>query len=287
MKTDRIIFLLAMLIISFQLYAQEDIIASMAKGYLREHYNGSIDERYLTSKETNSTFKIRIYLPITYTDTQEKYPIMVLTDAIWSMGFAQSTFDFMTVMNKEIPEVIIIGIDYPSSNNLDWVRNRFRDMIPTHVEGYDPSGSADKFIAFIKKELFPYIENNYRVDTTDRCFFGHSLGGLLASHILIEQSSLFNRYIIGSPSYWWDNKEIIKRLSTKGFLSTDSVKAVYTFIGSEEGETAITNWKEFNEQLVHKISKKLKFHDQIFQDETHMSVTPAAFSKAVRFVYKE
>jgi uncharacterized protein len=287
MKTIKTIFLLVILIISLQLNAQEDKIASMAKGLLREHYNGSIDERYLTSKETNSTFKIKIYLPITYSDTQAKYPIMILTDAIWAMGIAQSTFDYMTVLDKEIPEVIIVGIDYPYSKNLDWARNRFRDMLPTHVEGYDPSGSADKFIAFIKKELFPYIENNYRVDTTDRCFCGHSFGGLLGSHIFMEHSNLFNRYIIGSPSYWWDNKEITKRLSAKAFLSADSVKAVYTYIGGKEGEMMINNWKEFNEQLVNKINKNLKFHDQIYQDETHMSVTPAAFSTAVKFVYKK
>lgn len=136
MKTIRIIFLLAMLIISSQLHAQEDKIASMATGLLREHYNGSMDERYLSSKETNSSFKIQIYLPLTYSDTQEKYPIMVLTDAIWSMGIAQSTFDYMTVLEKEIPEVIIVGIDYPYSKNLNWARNRFRDMLPTHVEDY-------------------------------------------------------------------------------------------------------------------------------------------------------
>lgn len=95
-----------------------------------------MDERYLSSKETNSSFKIQIYLPLTYSDTQEKYPIMVLTDAIWSMGIAQSTFDYMTVLEKEIPEVIIVGIDYPYSKNLNWARNRFRDMLPTHVEDY-------------------------------------------------------------------------------------------------------------------------------------------------------
>ena len=100
-------------------------------------------------------------------------------------------------------------------------------------------------LLLLKRNYYPYIENNYRIDTTDRCFCGHSFGGLLGSHILIEQPELFNRYIIGSPSYWWDNKEIIKRLSSKSYSSSDSVKTVYTFIGGKEGEM-INNWKEFN-----------------------------------------
>lgn len=284
MKTIRIIFLSVILIITYQLNAQEDKIASMMTEFTPLHLAGSMDERYLTSKETNSTYIIEIYLPPTYTDTQRKYPLLVLTDASFMMGIAETTFNLMTAF-QEIPDVIVVGIGYPASSTLDWVRNRFRDMLPTHVEGYDPSGSADKFIAFIKKELFPYIENNYRVDTTDRCFFGHSFGGLLGSYILIEQSSLFNRYILASPIYWWD-KEIIKRLSTKGFLSADSVKAVYTFIGGEEG-VSVDHWKEFNEILITKLNKSTNFSQKVYENETHMSVTPAAFSTAVKFVYKK
>ena len=283
----RIILLFAILVISFTLKAQEDKIAVMGKSIKGAYYTGSFDERHLTSKETSATYKILIYLPLTYPETQKKYPIMILTDAFWAMGIAQTTFDYMTFMTKEIPEVIVVGISYPNSTVLEMARNRCRDMLPTYVEGYNPSGSADKFINFIKKELFPYIENNYRVDTTDRCFCGHSFGGLLGTHILMEHPRLFNRYIIGSPSYWWDNKEITKRLSSKNYLLSDSIRTVFTFMGGKEGKMMINNWKEFDSILENKINKNIKFHEQIFQDETHMSVIPAAFSTAVKFVYKK
>ena len=282
-----IIFLFTILVVSFTLNAQEDKIASMAKAMKGEYYTGSLDERYITSKETNATYKILIYLPLTYLETQKKYPIMIITDAFWGMGIAQTTFDLMTLMSREIPEVIVVGIAYPYSSGLDMARNRFRDMLPTHVEGYSPSGSADKFINFIKKELFPIIENNYRVDTTNRCFCGHSFGGLLGTHILMEQPQLFNRYILGSPSYWWDNKEITKRLLTKSYLMSDSIKAVFTFVGGKEGAMMINNMTEFDSILVNKINKNTKFHNQIFQDESHMSVFPAAFSTAVKYVYSK
>ena len=287
MKTIVISFLMVMLIISPQLNAQEDKIAAMAKSVEGDYCTGSIDERHLTSKETDATYSILIYLPVSYTETQRKYPIMILTDAFWVMGIAQTTFDMMTFYTHEIPEVIVVGVGYPQSSLLDMTRNRHRDLLPTHVEGYNPSGSADKFISFIKNELIPYVENNYRVDTANRCFYGHSYGGLLGTHILLEQPQLFNRYILGSPSYWWDNKEITKRLLTKSYLETDSIKAVYTFIGGKEGAMMINNWKEFDSIFVKKANKNLRFHDQIFQDETHMSVPAAAFSTAVKFVYKK
>ena len=287
MKPLKIVFLFAILSISFRLNAQEDKIAAMAKSVKGAYYKGSIDERQLTSKETDATYKIIIYLPVSYPETQRKYPIMIITDAFWAMGIVQSTFDMMTFWTHEIPEVIVVGVAYPHSSLLDMSRNRFRDMLPTHVEGYNPSGSADKFISFIKTELFPFIENNFRIDTTDRCFCGHSFGGLLGTHILMEQPQIFNRYILGSPSYWWDNKEITKRLLTKSYLVSDSIKAVFSFVGGKEGAMMIKNMTEFDSILVNKINKNVKFQNQIFQDETHMSVFPAAFSTAVKFVYKK
>jgi predicted alpha/beta superfamily hydrolase len=287
MKPLKIVFLLVLLSASYGLNAQEDKIAAMVKSVKGAYYTGSIDERQLTSKETDATYKILIYLPVSYPETQRKYPIMIMTDAYWAMGIAQSTFDLMTFYTHEIPEVIIVGISYPYSSLLDMTRNRHRDFLPTQVEGYNPSGSADKFINFIKKELIPFVENNYRVDTTDRCFSGHSYGGLLGAHILLEKPQLFNRYIIGSPSYWWDNKEITKRLSTKSYLASDSIKTIFTFIGGKEGNSMINNWKEFDSILIKKLNKNIKFHYQIFQDETHMSVVPAAFSTAIKFVYKK
>jgi len=286
MKPLMFIFLFVLAGISLNLKAQEDKIAAMTKSVKGAYYTGSIDERQLTSKETSATYKILIYLPVSYSETKKKYPIMILTDAYWAMGIAQTTFDLMTFYTHEIPEVIVVGVSYPNSSLLDMTRNRHRDFLPTHVEGYNPSGSADKFINFIKKELIPFVENSYRIDTTDRCFSGHSYGGLLGAHILLDQPQLFKRYIIGSPSYWWDNKEIIKRLTNKSLLAVDSIKTVYTFIGSKEG-MMVKDWKEFDSILVRKLNKNIKFHDQIFQDETHMSVLPAAFSTAVKFVYKK
>lgn len=286
MKPLKIVFLFALVSIALQAEGQEDKIAAMFKGFTPLNYSGSIDNRYLQSKEANSTFVLNVYLPPSYSATKRKYPVLILTDALWSIGIAQTTFDYMTILGA-IPEVIIVGIGYPPSGSLDWMRYRFRDMTPVHIEGFDPSGSANKFIDFITRELFPYLENNYRIDSTDRCFFGHSFGGLLCSHILVEQPQLFNRYIIGSPSYWWGNKEIIKRLSSKDYLKSDSIKTIYTFIGGDEEKTMINNWKEFDSILVNKISKNIKFQEQIFQDETHQSVVPAAFSTAVKFVYKK
>ena len=279
--------MIAFFISIFSLTAQIDKIAQMMDGLdMPENYKGFIDERYLISSETNTTYKLNIYMPIRYNETKNNYPILVLTDAFVFTAVAQATFGNLTFY-KEVPEVIVICIDYPYSNTMQLVRNRFKDMTTTHVEGYNPSGEADNFIKFIEKELFSFIENNYRVDTTDRCFFGASFGGLLASHILLEKPYLFNKYIIGSPSYWWDNKEIIRRIQEKDKIAEQSDIEIYSYIGSKEGKMILDDWANFNSFLKEKISSKVLFKEQIYENETHGSASLVAFPNAIRFVYGE
>ena len=278
--------ILLALLLPFQLSAQVDKIKESNMPFeSRQHIVGSLEERYLVSGETNSPFTLFVYLPPTYTDTQRKYPLMIINDASLMTGLAKSTFDCLTML-QEIPEAIVVGIAYPPDNTLNLARNRFRDMTPTHSEGFDPSGKADSYIAFIKNELLPYIENNYRVDTTDKCFFGHSLGGLLGAYILVEQPELFNRYIIGSPSLFWDNFVVVKRLSEKSSVAAGNIKAVYTYVGGGEGDMMIKPIEKFHEFLQIKTGGTIKTHSQVFQGENHLSVIPAAFSTAVKFVYK-
>jgi len=279
----RTIFLLFFLVFSFQLNAQEDKIASMLKYYPQPYAVGIIDQRYLFSKESNATYQISVYMPPLYADLKKKFPLMIVTDANQGFGLAQTTIDLL-ILGGEIPNLIIVGIDYPNSGILEWARNRFRDMTPTHVEGFDPSGSADKFVSFIRNELFPYVESNYRIDTTNRCYWGGSLGGLLGSHIILEYPGLFNHYIIGSPSYWWDNKELIKRISGKNNKLPNSIKTIYTYVGGKEG-AMVTDWKMFNELLVTKLDTCVKFTQKLFDNESHVSVPVASFLPAVKFVY--
>ncbi len=288
MKNSMVFFLTAILLVLIpdQLNAQNDFIKESIKPFeAKKHVTGSLEQRNLNSKETNSSFSIIIYLPPTYTDTQNKYPLMVVNDASMLMGLAQTTFDCLTLL-QEIPEAVVVGISYPPDSNLEIARSRFRDMTPTHSAGFDPSGMADSYIAFIRNELLPYINDNYRVDTTDKCFYGHSLGGLLGAHILVEHPDLFNRYIIGSPSLFWDNFVVVKGLSNKGSVSAKSLKAVYTYVGGDEGDMMINPLNKFNEFLKIKTGGTIKTNNQVFQGENHLSVIPAAFSTAVKFVYK-
>ena len=88
--------------------------------------------------------------------------------------------------------------------------------------------SLIKFIDFIDKELQPFIDSTYNLDTL-KTIIGQSLGGLLATEILFKKPNMFDNYIIISPSLWWDDQSL---LNVKP-VEYNSEKSIYVAVGNE------------------------------------------------------
>jgi predicted alpha/beta superfamily hydrolase len=96
--------------------------------------------------------------------------------------------------------------------------NRTRDMTPTRTDrdlsgnpaGLASSGGMANFLTFIKTELIPRIEHDYRA-APYRVFVGHSLGGITTIDALYTMPDAFNAYVAIDPSLWWDNRVLLKQ----------------------------------------------------------------------------
>ena len=142
---------------------------------------------------------MNIYLPEGYKqgDTT-KYPVIYLLDGsadedfIHIVGLVQFySFEWI----NQVPKSIVVGIA---------TVDRRRDFtFPTTIEEdkkvYPTTGHSEKFIAFIEKELPPFIESKNKTNSS-KTIIGQSLGGLLATEIFLKKPTLFNKYIIISPS---------------------------------------------------------------------------------------
>jgi predicted alpha/beta superfamily hydrolase len=156
-----------------------------------------------------------------------RYPVIYLLDGsanedfIHISGLVQySSFEWVNY----IPKSIVVGIA---------TVNRRRDFtfpstVEEQIKAYPEAGHSDKFIAFIEKELQPFIERNYHTNTS-KTIIGQSLGGLLETEILFKKPELFNRYIIVSPSVWWDNGSLLN-LNPK-ILSSETSTPISIYIG--------------------------------------------------------
>jgi len=126
----------------------------------------------------------------------------------------------------------------------------------------------------------------------DSTLVGDSYSGLFALYTLFNQPQMFQRYIVGSPSIYWDDRVILdieseyskvsSKINAKVFLSVGELEAVYepifaNMVGNVESISKIINSREYE-------GLELKTH--IFKGETHLSVIPATFSRGLREVFK-
>ena len=233
---------------------------------------------------------INIYLPEGYdkNDTT-KYPVIYLLDGsadedfIHVVGLVQ--FNNFAWINR-VPKSIVVGIA-----TVDRKRDfTFPSTIEEEKKRYPTAGHSDKFIAFIEKELQPFIEKKYKTNSS-KMIIGQSLGGLLATEILLKKPALFNKYIIISPSLWWDNGSLLNQSSDilqDGFLQTTGI-----YIGTgKEGLApgAIPHVMEVDANvLTEKIkktkSKRVTVYFDYLPQEDHATIMHQAVFNALRILY--
>ena len=249
---------------------------------------GLIDE--IESKELTEKRILNIYLPEGYNqDDTLRYPVIYLLDGsadedfIHIVGLVQfNSFEWI----NQIPKSIVVGIA-----TVDRRRDfTFPTSIKQDLKMYPTTGHSDKFIAFIEKELQPFIEKKYK-STTTKTIIGQSLGGLLATEILLKNPALFNKYIIVSPSLWWDNGSL---LTQNSILLQDSFKnQTDIYIGvAKEGltPTEIPRVMEVDANLLtEKIkggkSKNVKVYFDYLPQENHATILHQAVSNSFRILF--
>lgn len=169
----------------------------------------------LHSEVLNETRTLLIRLPEGYETSGRRYPVMFLLDAEYFFQPATAAVQFLSELgyidnqfrNHLIPQLIVVGIV-----NVD----RDRDYTPTYrpEDGhlrFPRSGHAGSFLEFLEKEAIPSIDGRYRTQPY-RILTGWSLGGLFTVHTLLTRPDLFSAYLAVSPSLWWDDQVVVKRV---------------------------------------------------------------------------
>lgn len=174
----------------------------------------------LKSKVLGEDYSILISLPRNYEKdgNTEGYPVLYVLDGSGYLNMVSEAVKILSAKNgngvRGMPECIVVGV---TSNN------RERDMSPKPLDGWlppsnpmmDPTtiawGGADKYLEHIESEVIKYVESTYRTRPY-RIIMGHSLAGLLAYHAMITKPQLFQTYLIGDPSVWWNDGKNLRNV---------------------------------------------------------------------------
>lgn len=211
----------------------------------------------------NEERPIIISLPKGYDASKSNYPVLYLTDGLQNIWHVIGTLEVLT-RTGNVPPMIVVGIEST---------NRLRDFTLTASKKHPGSGGGKKFLAFIEKELIPYVESNYRTNSF-RVLEGHSLGGLFAASTLIEKPKIFQGFIIMSPALWWNGEELTKKAKTFFKSNPNLEKTLFFGIGKEESSKEFGMRKELTNFIdVIKANKpqNLNFAHKEFDGEGHMS----------------
>lgn len=238
--------------------------------------------------DSERIYPLFIKLPRSYNNQEDKsYPVIYLTDAWYSFQIVSGATRFPMNTGK-MQEAIIVGISYSKGSR--GPSSRIRDY--THIEDSSwkfQTGKAKEHISFIEKSIFSFIENNYRVNES-RTFVGNSLGGLLGAYILFTKPDMFNNYVLGSPSVWFKNNDILK-IKTAPNLNKHKV---FIAVGANETieldspkHDMVKGAKELELKLSGELFPNTKVKLLTIQGANHETAFPTTAIQGLYWLFKE
>jgi predicted alpha/beta superfamily hydrolase len=260
--------------------------------------------RTLHSEVMDQDFDLYIKLPWSYSGTDMTYPVLYALDANRTFPMVANISHMMDVPRTEVPEILVVGIAYQTESIVDWVIWRNRDFTPTVDPGTEAywetmlsqatgrddidiqTGGGSRFLEFIRQELIPFVESNYRVSATDRGLFGYSKSGVFVLYTLFSHPETFQRYFAGSPSLNYGDRILFQHEEAYAAAHDDLPVKLFMTAGGLESVSMIENMKKMADSLRSRNYPLLELETVLFEDETHSSCVPAAVSRAFQVLYK-
>jgi uncharacterized protein len=252
--------------------------AAWAQSYPKVTIPGS-SVRTLKAEATGRQMDLYIHLPDSYaTNPARTYPALYILDGQWDFKLMDSILGGL-VYDRKAPEMIMVGITY-SGENLNYDALRSPDLTPS-AGAPTAAQNAANFLKFIRTELLPFIETNYRADPKRRVLQGNSLGGLFTLYTLFTDPGLFSGYVASSPAV--NHAEVLgieaqfakdhKELPTRLFIG----------VGSDEGLNQPV--QAFIKTLQSRAYQGLKLETRVVEGDGHSGNKPETYNRGLRFIF--
>ena len=240
----------------------------------------------LKSQHSQTDYQLKVWFPRSYRESAKRYPVLYVLDAETNFGGVSYIVQRL-IKDQLIPEILLIGIAYDVDYDR-FYRMRSLDLTPTEVTTFrpggihHPSGGAEPFSRFIQAELIPHVDRTYRTQVSERALYGHSFGGLFGTYVLLHHPEMFNRYLLLSPSLWWDRKTLygdLDRLPPR-------IGPTRLFMASGDLEPHIDDHQTaFTELLMRQDVGGLTIESEVLDNETHRTIFGPGFTRGLRFLY--
>ncbi len=233
----------------------------------------------ITFKKFNSSLLgteriIKIYVPDSYdTEKDRNYPVAVIFDADYLFDLYVSNAKLFA-STDEAPEQIVVGI-LQNQN-----KERYDDCDYSVDTGL-PTEESTKFYGFIRDELLPFIDDNYRTSMF-KTIVGNTITANFINYYFLENDHIFNAYININPSY---APHMAEKLEAKTQTLTNDV-----FYYVCNGDYVKSRKKKAINDVVNllKLSEIEKFHFKYdnFKTATRTSSIGQAIPSALSLIFR-
>jgi enterochelin esterase-like enzyme len=147
--------------------------------------------RVLHSSVLGEDRVLQVHLPNGYTSGGGAYPVVYVFYSDWVEGYyAQLVNDLYHLTMDRMPPVILVGV--PNTQ-------RYRDLLPWPRErALGEEGRADRFLRFVREELLPFVEAEYRTKPF-RVFVGPQTAAVFGLYTLLEAPGTFQAFVLNDP----------------------------------------------------------------------------------------
>jgi predicted alpha/beta superfamily hydrolase len=261
----------------------------------------------LESKEVGDTMAVGVWQP----DPQflaargvpagGKLDLVYVLDGSWALGIAAAlaTLQLADLIRPGFPPLLLVGVDYPEGRPNARSRDyTMKDSVPKAMAqalAATPAtnpGGADKFLAFLEKELDPYIRSHYNVKPGPAGILGDSFGGTFTFYAFLKQSPLFDKYWLGSPGIFTTDTDYVAQVEklVAGTLGHDT--RMFLSLGELEASGGVSFYEDIGRnfaRLVDVLDKarnsRLTHRSKRYPEHTHTSVLAPAINDAMLYLY--
>lgn len=243
------------------------------------------------------TYQVFVGLPASYAENPERrYPVLYVSDADYAFPLVRQIGRRLNGDGPKIDEFILVGLSYAVGE--EGIPSRRRDYTPTPAGSHDSPpdavhGMGGAYLAYLRDQVLPFVAHRYRTDESRRLYLGHSYGGLLGAQILLTEPELFSGYILGSPSFWYDNHYMEGMESAFAASHKDLPARIYMYVGQYEDikpdpryakrHNMVTDARRMTEALRSRGYPSLRMKLDVMDDEDHLSVAPSGFTRGLKY----
>lgn len=278
-------------------FAQGGTIALEGAPYVLE----GTEVRSIRAQNLQRDYQIYVSLPPSYAKSGRSYPVVFVTDAPYAFPVTRAIGYRAGRGGKAIEEFILVGLSYARGDSAEYSRRR--DYTPTpsadtalvsDMPGREPKfGESAGYRRFIADEVFPFVAKHYRADMNRKTFIGHSYGSLLGLDMLLNEPDMFDNYVLGSPSLWFNKRVMFEREKAYAATHKDLRANVFMAVGSYEAvrhgarfnkdEDMVRDLRNFMAALKSRSYPNLNVTGMVVPDEDHLTIAPVVITRGLRW----